>query len=160
MSRLIDVNSESYKMGVCTGCPHLVHVPYQPFNMCDTGRAGGQVMACRSQLRAIKFGRQPSGRVRQKPLQRRFRVHTSAPDAWAEKRKMLTNLGKEVGVVWVGSLSRQKQAMVRKFVKSGKLAAYFIPNATVRSLPVMYIRIEDFSKIYRSWNEYTNRLEV
>lgn len=103
-------------------------------------------------------GRTVSGRVRKKPLQRVTRAKRDPkPNAWKETHERFIALGKAHNLVWVGSLPNSQQTMARRFIKNGQLTAYHITSAMVRGVPVLYIKIEDFNKLYRSWDEYTKK---
>lgn len=159
MAKFIPVNNTSWDSGLCDACSHLKTLSAQPY--CDVPRLCGQVMACRCQARALVVGRQSCGRVRKKPLQRvtPLKKDLPKPAAWAKTHERFIALGDKHKLVWVGTLSNAKQAMARKFIKQGKMSAYHITSAMVRGVPVLYIKMEDFDKLYRSWDEYTGKGE-
>lgn len=150
----IPVSFSSLNSGLCEGCPHFV-----VGNLCNTSKRCGQIMACRCQSKAKMFGRYPSGRVRSRPLKVREKRVKPSIGKWVLKREELIALGDAAGLTWIGLLSATRQTMARRFVKRGVISAYYLPEATIRSKPVLYIKLDEFLAHYRSWGEYTGKEE-
>lgn len=142
-NKLIDVKPDSYESGLCHTCPHFTN------KLCDTNRVGGQVLACRSQARAVVVGRYPSGRVRQSPL----RVHNANTkhESWEDLRFRLKAIGESCGCVWIGFLPRTKQPTVRRWVKKGKIESVFFDGVNVRNHPALFLKIEELNENFKEW---------
>lgn len=151
MSLVVDQNS--WSSGLCIECVHLSRSDESVY--CKVSRRCSQILACRSQMRASLYGRQPSGRVRSKPLTRNFGAKGNIPrNAWEVRRKQLISIGSSMGLTWIGSMTPCKQAYARKLLKSGKISAYFMPCACIGMSPVCYLDLSEFNAYYRTWNQY------
>lgn len=131
--RLLEVREDSVRQGLCPMCIHFID------GGCDTKRPCGQVLACRSQARALVFGRFPSGRVRQAPLKRLPSKKVVGKHAWKEVYARMKLIGDECGCVWISALNSSQQVSVRRFIKAGKMTAVHISDVFIRGVPALFI---------------------
>lgn len=146
---VIPKRPDSIEAGLCSTCIHAVD------NGCDTQRPCGQVLACRSQSRALVFGRYPSGRVRQSPLVRHKRdKNMLKPEAWKMTKERLREIGDEIDCVWVGFLSDSQQVSIRRFLRKGTMEAVHLDGVMVRGKPALFLRRSDLDDRFSSWEAY------
>lgn len=144
--KLLQPKPDSLESGLCATCTHLVG------GLCDTKRPCGQVLACRSQERALVFGRFPSGRVRQTPPKRvGGKKDGLKPSAWKETRERLKNIGDECGCVWIQFLSNSQQVSVRRFIKSGRMTAVHVDGALIRGVPALFVSKAELDENFKTW---------
>lgn len=133
MAKLLELRPDSEQSGLCDLCIHLVD------GKCNTNKPCGQVMACRSQVRAMVVGRFPSGRVRKTPLKRVRKEKVVRILAWQETYKKMSEFGDMFDCVWIGFLSKSLQVRVRRLIKRGDIEVTYIVGATSRKMPATFI---------------------
>lgn len=134
---------DSLEAGLCDSCPHLVS------GLCNTSRACGQVLACRSQKRAIKNGRFPSGRVRSTPPKR---VSKDKPkNVWAETNSRMREVGGALGLVWIKFFTRSQQVTLRRCLKSGKMTAVHLDGVNIHGIPATFIVLDEVKAEFGNW---------
>ena len=145
-NKFLKLKPDSRESGLCNSCPHCIS------NMCDTSRPCGQVIACRSQARAMIVGRYPSGRVRQTPLKRLpAKRGVSKPMLWKKTRERMKAMGDACGCVWIQFLTDSQQVSVRRFLRSGKMTAHHIEGVVIRGVPAMFISRKELDENFESW---------
>ncbi len=146
-TKLLQPKPDSLESGLCHTCIHFIS------GKCDTGRPCGQVLACRSQARAMVVGRYPSGRVRQTPPKRTTPLKKDMPKPmlWAKTRERMKELGESCGCVWIQFLSNSQQVSVRRFIKKGRMTAVYIDGADIRSVPALFVSKEELDTVFEHW---------
>lgn len=147
---LLKLKPDSVESGLCATCSHLVGGVSD--GGCDTQRPCGQVLACRCQARVVAFGRQPSGRVRNRPLTRSHSKQSSdKPQAWKKFYEQMKAVGDSLGCVWIQLLSRSQQVSVRRLIKSGKMTVVHVDGVFVRRAPVVFLDKKELNERFSNW---------
>lgn len=147
INKLLQPRSDSMESGLCCTCIHLIA------GKCDTGRPCGQVMACRAQARAMVVGRYPSGRVRKSPKKRTTPLKKDLPKPlrWKKTRVRMRELGETIDCVWIKFLSDSQQVSVRRFIKKGRMAAFYIDGADMRGAPALFVSRKELDEVFGKW---------
>lgn len=148
-NKLLKPKPDSLESGLCATCIHFIS------NMCDTGKPCGQVLACRSQARAMVVGRYPSGRVRQTPLKRTKppKKYQPKPMLWEKTRERMREVGDSCGCVWIQFLTDSQQVSVRRFIKRGRMTAHHVEGVDIRGVPALFVSREELDKCFEHWEE-------
>lgn len=147
---LLKLKPDSVESGLCVTCSHLVGGVDN--GGCDTKRPCGQVLACRCQARVLAFGRQPSGRVRTRPLARsQSKQLEDKPQAWKKFYEHMKDVGDGLGCIWIQFLSRSQQVTVRRLIKAGKLTVVHVDGVFVRRAPVVFLDKKELNDKFENW---------
>lgn len=98
-------------------------------------------------------GRYPSGRVRQTPPKRTtpLKKDMPKPRLWEKTRARMRELGDSIDCVWIQFLTNSQQVSVRRFIKRGRMTAYYIDGVDIRGVPALFVSKKELDTVFEKW---------